>query len=147
MPCWCHPCAVRTPADTKWPPFPRRDFQMLSWMKMYGFLLKFQWRSFLRVSKGPINNITTLFQKMAWPRIDAKPLSETILVSLLTYAPLGLNEVTQLEWWVPGGITKFLYLGIVVKHCIAIQNVYTYERAITGLKCASNQYLMHRRQW
>ena len=37
------------------------------------------------VSKGPINNIPTLVPIMAWRRPGAKPLSETMMVRLLTH--------------------------------------------------------------
>ena len=37
------------------------------------------------VPKGPINKIPALFQIMAWRRPGDKPLSEAILVSLLTH--------------------------------------------------------------
>ena len=37
------------------------------------------------VPKGQINNITTLVQVMAWRRPGDKPLSETMMVSLLTH--------------------------------------------------------------
>ena len=50
------------------------------------------------VPKGPINNIPALIQIMAWRRPGDKPLSETVMVSLLThniYASLGLNELNN----------------------------------------------------
>ena len=37
------------------------------------------------VPKGPINNIPALVQIMAWRRSGAKPLSEPMMVSLLTH--------------------------------------------------------------
>ena len=37
------------------------------------------------VPKGPINNIPALVQIMAWRRPGAKPLSEPVMVSLLTH--------------------------------------------------------------
>ena len=48
------------------------------------------------VPKGPINNIPALVQIMAWCRPGDKPLSEAMMVSLLThiYASLGLNELS-----------------------------------------------------
>ena len=57
-----------------------------SWMKMYEFRLKF-------VPKGPINNIPALVQIMAWRRPGDKPLSEPMMVSLLTHIC-----VTRLQW-------------------------------------------------
>ena len=48
------------------------------------------------VPKDPINNIPALFQIMTWRRPGYKPLSEPIMVDLLThimtYASLGHNE-------------------------------------------------------
>ena len=57
-----------------------------SWMKMYEFRLKF-------VPKGPINNIPALVQIMAWRRPGAKPLSEPMMVRLLTHI-----WVTRPQW-------------------------------------------------
>ena len=45
------------------------------------------------VPKGPINNIPALVQIMAWRRPGDKPLSEPMMVSLLTYIC-----VTRLQW-------------------------------------------------
>ena len=45
------------------------------------------------VPKGPINNIPTLVQTMAWRRPGDKPLSEPMMVSLLTHIC-----VTRPQW-------------------------------------------------
>ena len=45
------------------------------------------------VPKGPINNIPALVQIMAWRRPGDKPLSEPMMVSLLTY-----TCVTRPQW-------------------------------------------------
>ena len=45
------------------------------------------------VPSGPINNIPALVQIMAWRRLGDKPLSEPMMVSLLT-----LICVTQPQW-------------------------------------------------
>ena len=50
-------------------------------MKMYKFWLRFHW-SF--VPKGPIDNIPALVQIIAWRWPGDKPLSEPMMVSLLT---------------------------------------------------------------
>ena len=47
------------------------------WISIY-ISLKF-------VPRGPINNITTLVQVRAWRRSGAKPLSEPVMVRLLTH--------------------------------------------------------------
>ena len=62
---------------TKWPSFRRRHFQMhfLDWKRL----------NFEKDPKGPINNIPALVQIMAWRRSGDKPLSEPMVVSLLTH--------------------------------------------------------------
>ena len=54
-------------------------------------------KSSLIFSKGPIHNIPSLVQMMAWRRPGDKPLSEQMLVGLLAhmcmYASLGLKEL------------------------------------------------------
>ena len=45
------------------------------------------------VTKGQINNIPALVQIMAWRRLGAKPLSEPMMVSLLTHIC-----VTRPQW-------------------------------------------------
>ena len=50
-----------------------------SWMKMFEFRLTFHWSLF---PGGPINNIPTLVQVMAWRRPGDKPLSEPMTVRL-----------------------------------------------------------------
>ena len=44
-----------------------------------------EWKCTKFVPKGPINNIPVLVQIMAWRRISDKPLSEPMMVSLLTH--------------------------------------------------------------
>ena len=62
-----------------------------SWIKLFEFRLKFHWSVF----QSPINNIPSLVQIMVWRRPGAKPLSEPMMVNLLThlYASIGLNEL------------------------------------------------------
>ena len=57
------------------------------WMKMCEFRLRFHWILF------PINNISALVQIMAWRRPGDKPLSEPMMVSLLTHIC-----VTRPQW-------------------------------------------------
>ena len=52
-----------------------------SWVRMYGFRLSFHWSFFLG---GTINLIPALAQTMPWCRPGDKPLSEPVVVSLLT---------------------------------------------------------------
>ena len=65
-----------------------------SWMKMFEYRLKFHWSFF---PGGPINNIPTLVQVMAWRRPGDKPLSEPMMVRLPTHIC-----VTRTQWvnWV-----------------------------------------------
>ena len=48
------------------------------------------------VPKGPINNIPSLVQIMAWRRPGDKPISEPMMDSLLTHTSLGLNGLTAI---------------------------------------------------
>ena len=66
----------------------QRHFQIFfpEW-KMYRFRQKFH------VPNGPINNIPSLFQIMVWRRTGNKPLSEPMMVGLLTHIC-----VTRPQW-------------------------------------------------
>ena len=71
------------------------------WITMYELRMRFHWSLF---SKGEINNIPALVQIVAWRRPGDKPLSETMMVSLLTHMCvtwLGLNELTD---WLQGDV-------------------------------------------
>ena len=61
-----------------------------SWMKMYEFRLRFLWSLFLRV-QSTISQ--PLVQIMAWCRSGDKPLSESMMVSLLAHIC-----VTRAQW-------------------------------------------------
>ena len=66
------------------------------------------------VPKGPINNIPALVQIMAWRRSGDKPLSEPMMVSLLT-----LICVTRPQW--VNGTLVTNYIDIWTKNTIFIQ--------------------------
>ena len=84
--------ALHIEAETKLTPFRRRHFQMdfLEWKCMnfdlFTISLKFD-------PRGPVNNIPSLVQIMAWRRPGDKPLSEPMTVSSLTHIC-----VTRLQW-------------------------------------------------
>ena len=60
----------------------KRQFYGFSWMKMYEFRLKFHWSLFLG---SLMNNIPALAQIMAWRRPGDKPLSEPMMLRILTH--------------------------------------------------------------
>ena len=64
-----------------------------SWMKTYKFRLRFHWSLFPRVQ---LNIFPTLIQIMAWRRPGDKPLSEPMMVILLTHIC-----VTRPQWVKP----------------------------------------------
>ena len=64
------------------------------------------------VPKGPINNIPALVQIMAWRRPGDKPLSETMLVCLLTHIC-----VTRPQW-----VNKFNWIVISIEIHSAAEN-------------------------
>ena len=72
-----------------------------SWMNMFEFWFK---SSLKFVPKGPINNIPTLVQKMAWRRPGDKPLSEPMMASLLAHIC-----VTRPQWVNERVVTYFLF--------------------------------------
>ena len=69
-------------AETKWPPFLDDILKCIFLSKNAWIAIKIS-RKF--VPKGLINNIPALVQIMAWRRPGDKPLSEPMMVSLLTY--------------------------------------------------------------
>ena len=66
-----------------------------SWMKIYKYRLRFHWSFF---PKGQINNIPALVLIMGLRRSGEKPLSEPMMVSLLTHIcatrPQWVNNVS-----------------------------------------------------
>ena len=50
------------------------------------------------VPKGPINNIPALVQIMAWRRLGDKPLSEPVMVSLLTHICVTRPQCVNSKW-------------------------------------------------
>ena len=62
------------------------------------------------VPKGPINNIPALFQIMAWRRSGDKPLSETMMFTLLTHIC-----VTRPQWVKISGISPIMAFKLLVE--------------------------------
>ena len=75
---------------TQWPPFPDDIFKCILLNENVWISIKI---SLKFVPKGPINNIQALVQIMAWRRPGDKPLSEPMMVSLLTHIC-----VTRPQW-------------------------------------------------
>ena len=75
-------------AGTRWTPFRRRHFHVHfhQWKLLYFFKY---------VRKDPIDNNPALVQIMAWRRSGYKPLSEPMMVNLLTH--ISLNEL-MMHW-------------------------------------------------
>ena len=69
-------------ALTKWPPFTRQHFKCILLNQTLSISINISPRF---VAKGPINNIPALVQIMAWRRRGDKPLSEPMMVNLLTH--------------------------------------------------------------
>ena len=66
----------------KWPPFSRRLFKCIFLKENVRILIKI---SLKFVPKSPIDNMPALFRIMAWRLPGDKPLSEAMMVSLLTH--------------------------------------------------------------
>ena len=60
------------------------------------------------VLKVPVNNIPSLVQIMAWRRPGDTPLSEPMMVSLLTH--IGVTRLQWVNFWVCIGMTQVLML-------------------------------------
>ena len=83
--------------------------------------------SLIFVPKGPINDIPTLLQRMAWRRPGAKPLSEPIMVSLLmqicftqpqwvNHAIMGQNWLESAHFWlIMAGFQDASWLLLLLK--------------------------------
>ena len=72
------------------------------------------------IPKGPIDNIPALVQIMGWGRPGDKPLSEPMMVSLLThiYASPSLNESVMLFFY-----ASFMHVFIHRFHSISHPNL------------------------
>ena len=68
--CWIPPSHhEHIEAETKWPPFSRRQF--------------LEWKTSLKyIPNGPVNNYSSLVEMMAWRRSGDKPLSQPMIVYL-----------------------------------------------------------------
>ena len=86
-----HVCACLTHwGRDKWTPFRRRHFQCIFLNENVWIPIKISLRF---VPKVPINTIPVLVQILAWRRSGDKPLSEPMMVSLLTHIC-----VTRPQW-------------------------------------------------
>ena len=66
-----------------------------SWMKIFSIKISLKF-----VPKGPINNIPTLVQIMTWRRPGDKPLSEPMMVSLMTHICVTRPQRVNISRWI-----------------------------------------------
>ena len=64
--------------------------------------------------KAPINNISALVQIMAWRRPGDKPLSEPMMVSLLTHICVTRPQWVKVEWPLPKSDDPF-YIQLYIR--------------------------------
>ena len=77
-------------AETKWPLFRRRHFQMhFAWMKMHEFLLRLHWNF---VPKVRVNNNPALVQKMVWRQATSHYLNQLWLDDWGVTPPQWINS-------------------------------------------------------
>ena len=100
-------------AETKWPPFRRQDFQMHS----INISLKF-------VPKDQIDSIPALVRIMAWRWPGDRPLSESMMFSLLTIISItGPQWVKSWPQWVkslrPGDAICWHITGLTLAQVMA----------------------------
>ena len=84
------------------------------------------------VPKGPINNIPALVQIMAWRQPGDKPLSEPMMVSLLTHIC-----VTRPQWVNMYAWNIVVFLGIHKFHCFTAG---TSKTSIQTLQVCPSQF-------
>ena len=122
-----------------------------SWMKIQKFRLRFHWRFF---PKRPINNIPEMVQIMTWRRTRDKPLSEPMMVSLLTHICVTLSH------WVNWLSIRQLFINLAnVDLWSSVTSEITFSEISIKLKflvfkpqisvssgCSSN-FIPNRKQW
>ena len=96
---------------TKWPPFSRRHFQCIFFIENGLISIKI---SLQFVPKGAIINIPALVQIMAWRRPGDKPLSEPMIINLLTHL-----SVTRPHWVKCISLNKSM--SVLIKYKIRLQ--------------------------
>ena len=83
---------------------------VFSWIKIYELRLQFHW-TLKSVPRGPIDNFPALFQIMVWCQLGNKPLSSTMMISLLTQIcvtrPQWVNIATKALRLFAGNIKSF----------------------------------------
>ena len=78
------PCTLQIEAETKWPSSSRRTIfrNVSSWARICEFRARFHWSVFLRVE---LTIFRYWFSQWNWRLPGQKPLSEPIMVSLMTH--------------------------------------------------------------
>ena len=82
-------------AETRWTPFRRWHFHVYFLQWKYCIWIKF---SLKYVRKGPIDNDPALVQIRAWRGSGDKPLSEPIIVNLLTHICVTRRQWVKMPW-------------------------------------------------
>ena len=79
------------------------------------------------VHKGPVNNIPSLVQIMAWRRPGGKPLSEPMMVSLLKHM-----YVTQPQW-----VNRIMLTNLWLKHAAFVRFLLllTFDNQVSTYLC------------
>ena len=70
------------------------------------------------VPKGPINNIPTLVQVMAWRRPGDKPLSEPMMVRLPTHICVTRPQWVKVQWWT--NTLNVVSYSSATNHCLNV---------------------------
>ena len=91
------------------------------------------------VPKGPINNIPAMVQIMAWRRSGDKPLSEPMMVILLTHICVTRSQWVKIHSAIKCFIVKFHNPG---NHDIACLNVYVTLKFDNGLGSSGAELLV-----
>ena len=122
-------------AETKWPQCSRWHIQMhfLEWKLSISIKISLKF-----VPKGPVNNIATLVQIMAWCRPCDKLLSEPMVVSVPTHKCLNelINGNSGFQHWQSVGPAALCSWSLWACHLVAVR-----IGAISALSCTPQNWV------
>ena len=110
--------------------FPDDNFKRIFLNENVRILIKI---SLKFVTKGPIINIPALVQIMAWRRSGDKPLSESMMVSLLTHICVTRPQWVKVKWnWIKylPGLSDNIYETFFTNSVAVTLFMQTYYRVV-----------------
>ena len=105
------------------PNFPTTISNIFSWMKIYNFGPKI---SLKLIPKGPINNIPASVHILAWRQSGDKPLSEPMIVSLLTHLCAARSQ-----WDIPTTTRSITTWYVYFMGCTVLRRCHCFLRCLS----------------